>query len=155
MSHEKVCRMEDESDLTLALKELCHQESSHHTIAVVVRGYDANILFAGLKPLWDVIHKDQLDPLVGGLLIGGRGGNRIGRNRDDNLRLLGENGFDIGNLLFGLKAGVSHRNYVNAHFRELRLQAGYLRQRPIISRIVHYYRRLGFKTLNFRNLFWG
>ena len=90
-----------------------------------------------------VVHVDQLDAALGRLAVGVGGGNRVGRNGNDDLWVAAQHGLEIGDLLLGIEAGVGDGHHLDAHRVELGLEPCDLRIRPGVAGVVHQNRRLG------------
>ena len=89
LGDEEVGGVEDKSDIALAAERLGHQVRGGDAVAVIVGRDRADVVLAGDEALRHIVHEDELDARVGGRLVGGRGGDRVGRDRDDDVRLLG------------------------------------------------------------------
>ena len=114
--------MEHEPDIALPVQRLGHQVRRGHAIAIVVGRYDRHIVLAGFKACRHVVHEDELGASFRGRLVGGGRRRRIRRDRDDDIRLLRHDRFDVGDLFFRLEAGVGHRKHLDAHRGELCLK---------------------------------
>ena len=82
----------------------------------------------------------SLTPLSADRLVGGGGGDRVDRDRDDDVGLLGHHGLDVGDLLLRLEAGVGDGDDLDAFGGELRLERGFLRVRPVVAAVVEHER---------------
>src|SRR6202011_5571946 len=107
--------------------------SGRNTVTIVVCRYDTDIVFSRFESYWDIVHKDELDSFLASVPICCSCGNRVRRDGDNYLRILGQNLLYIGDLLLGSEASISDRDYLDAHFVKLRFEAGNLRLRPVIS----------------------
>ena len=102
-----------------------------------------------VKPLGHVVHEHQFDAFVrGGLVRCGRG-DRVDRDRYDDVGLLRHHGLEVGDLLLGLETGVGDRDDVDPFGLELRLQRVRLSLRPVVAGVVEHQRRGGVLRLDF------
>jgi hypothetical protein len=136
LGDEEVRLVEQDPDLALAAQLLGHQVGRGDTVAVVVGRDDAHVVVARSEPVRDVVHEHELHTLVRSLTVGGFGGNRVGRNGDDDVRLLGEHGLDVRDLRLRLEVGVRYGDHLDAHLGELLFQPVNLGVRPVVSAVV-------------------
>ena len=94
----------DDADLTFAAERLGHEVRGGDAVSVVVRRDDADVVLAGREPLRHVVHEDELHTLVGSLPVGRGGGDRVGRDRDDDVRVAGKDRLDVRDLRLRLEA---------------------------------------------------
>ncbi len=137
LRHEEIRLVVDEADFSLAPKGLRHQVCGDDAVAVVVGRDDRDVVAPRGHSLRRVVHEDQLDAGLGrGLVRTGRR-DRVGGERDDDVRVFRHDRLDVGDLLVRLEVGIRHGDDLDTELGELVLQAGYLGDRPVVAAVVH------------------
>ena len=112
----------DDADLALLAQRIGHELGGGGAVAVIVGRDDADIVLAGDEALGRVLHEDELHAASRGRAIGRSGGDGINRQREDHIRLVGQQRLDVGRCRAGVEAGIADRDDLHPHGGELGAQ---------------------------------
>jgi hypothetical protein len=134
---EEVGVVEDDADLALPSQPVGHEVRRNHPVPEVVGRHHADVVFALLEAVRHVVHEDQLDTVFGHRFVGIRGGDGVGGDRHDDVRVSGLYGLQVRDLLAGIEVHVGGGDGLDVHLLELGLQAVYLGPGPVVAPVVH------------------
>ena len=119
--------------------------SGDNAVAVAIGGH---IVLACFEIIGRLIHEHQSDSGFGHLLVCRNGCRSIGRDGDDDVGVLGQHGFDIGNLLVRAEVRIGNGDDLNTELFESGLQTSDLSVVPIIACVVKHQGRLEMGVLD-------